>query len=439
MLLGAEALARQPLHHGDGLGLEVIAAQDQVRHLAGHPGQQLPARLFVQRPVTHGLVQQDLDVDLVVGAVDAGRVVDEIRVEPPAGVGVLDAPELGQAQVAALPHDLAAQFRAVHAQGVVRMIADVRIALLRRFYIGADPAVPQQVRLGPEQFTDEFVRGQLLRVHAQPLADLGAQRDGLVLPRVNPAAFRDQRGVVVRPVRARQFEKPLALGERHGRVGIGVEEDVQVVERGQQPDLLREQHAVAEHVARHVADADHGERLFLDVHAQFAEMALDALPGALGGDAHALVVVADRAAGGERVAQPEAALQCQRIGRVGEGRRSLVSRDHQVGVVPVAADHVGGRDQFLDIQVVSDVQKAPYEALVAVGDFRPHGVAVTAPGQLLDHESALGADRHDHGVLDVLRLHQAQHLGAEILLAVRPAQPAARHRAHAQVDAFNPR
>ena len=39
---------------------------------------------------------------------------------------------------------------------------------------------------------------------------------------------------------------------------------------------------------------------------ELAEVPLDRLPGAAGGDAHRLVVVADRAAGGEGVAEPEA-------------------------------------------------------------------------------------------------------------------------------------
>ena len=43
--------------------------------------------------------------------------------------------------------------------------------------------------------------------------------------------------------------------------GFGIDEHVAVIERGDEPDLLGEQHAVAEHVAGHVTDADDGERL----------------------------------------------------------------------------------------------------------------------------------------------------------------------------------
>ena len=57
--------------------------------------------------------------------------------------------------------------------------------------------------------------------------------------------------------------------------GVRVEEDVAVVEGGQQADVPRQQHAVAEHVAGHVADADDGEVGLLDVDAELAEVPLD--------------------------------------------------------------------------------------------------------------------------------------------------------------------
>ena len=85
-----------------------------------------------------------------------------------------------------------------------------------------------------------------------------------------------------------------------------------MVERGHQPDVLGQQHPVAEHVAGHVADADDGEVLGLGVDAELAEVPLDRLPRAARGDAHRLVVVADRAAGGERVAEPEAVVAPRR-------------------------------------------------------------------------------------------------------------------------------
>src|SRR5690606_30514457 len=146
--------------------------------------------------------------------------------------------------------------------------------------------------------------------------------------------------------------------------------------------------------------------------------------GAAGGDAHALVVVADRAAGGEGVAEPEAVLLRNRVGDVGEAGRALVGGDHQVRVVTVVPDHVLGVYDLAFDQVVGDVEHAADEAAVAGDALGLDGIAVAAGRRPLDHEAALGADRHDDGVLDHLRLDQAQHLGAEVLAPVRPAQAA---------------
>ena len=74
-----------------------------------------------------------------------------------------------------------------------------------------------------------------------------------------------------------------------------------------------------------------------------AEMALDRFPGAARGDAHLLVVVAGRAAGGEGVAEPEAVGVGDVVGDVGEGRGALVGGDHEIGIVAVVAHDVGGR------------------------------------------------------------------------------------------------
>ena len=78
-----------------------------------------------------------------------------------------------------------------------------------------------------------------------------------------------------------------------------------MIEGRLKPDLARQQHTVAEYVAGHVADTDHGKGFLLDVGAQFAEMTLDPFPGALGGYSHALVVVSDRTARGKGITQPE--------------------------------------------------------------------------------------------------------------------------------------
>lgn len=115
-----------------------------------------------------------------------------------------------------------------------------------------------------------------------------------------------------------------------------------VVEGCDQPDVLGEQHPVAEDVTGHVTDADDGEVLGLGVVAQLAEVPLDGLPGAAGGDAHALVVVTGGAAGGEGVTEPEAVGDGDVVGDVGEARGALVGGDDEVGVVLVVTDDLRG-------------------------------------------------------------------------------------------------
>jgi hypothetical protein len=84
--------------------------------------------------------------------------------------------------------------------------------------------------------------------------------------------------------------------------------------------------------------------------------------------------------------------------------------------------------------VVGQIEQAADQRAVARDDLRLLRVAPALREPLRD-ETALRADRHDHRVLDVLRLHQPEDLGAEILEAVRPADPAARDPPHAQVHA----
>ena len=64
----------------DGLRLLVVVAQHERGDLVGHLGEERVALLPGQVAVGDDRVEQDLDVDLVVGAVDAGRVVDRVGV-----------------------------------------------------------------------------------------------------------------------------------------------------------------------------------------------------------------------------------------------------------------------------------------------------------------------------------------------------------------------
>ena len=169
-------------------------------------------------------------------------------------------------------------------------------------------------------------------------------------------------------------------------------------------------------------------------------MAHDRFPAAARGDAHALVVVTDRTAGGERIVEPETVRAGDAVGDVGERRGALVGGDDEIRVVAVVADHALGRNDLSADDVVGDVQQAVDEAFVTGHALVEPCIAIDRRiRQLLAEEAALGAHRHDDGVLDHLRLDQPQHFGAEVLAAVGPAQTAARDRAEAQMHAFDAR
>ena len=129
-----------------------------------------------------------------------------------------------------------------------------------------------------------------------------------------------------------------------------------VVEGGHQFGLIRQQHSVAEYIAAHVADTDHCERLRLAVDAKLPEVAFDGFPGTPGGDPHRLVVVSDRAARGERIAEPEVVLRRNRVGQVAEGGSALVRCDHEVAVVAIPPNRPSGRHHLARHSVVGQIE-----------------------------------------------------------------------------------
>ena len=166
-------------------------------------------------------------------------------------------------------------------------------------------------------------------------------------------------------------------------------------------------------------------------------MAFDGFPGAACGDAHLLVVITGRAAGGEGVIKPEILFLAQRVGGVGEGGRALVGGNHEIGVVDVVANGVGRRDNGIANNVVGDRQQSADEQLVGVTSGFKDRIATAISRQFLGIEATLGAHRHDHGILHLLRLDQSEHFGAVILGTIRPAQPAAGDGAEAQMHPFD--
>ena len=134
-----------------------------------------------------------------------------------------------------------------------------------------------------------------------------------------------------------------------------------MIESGDEPGCRTKQHAVAEDVARHVADAGSGERRGLDIGAELAEMALDCLPGAARGDAHLLVVIALAAARSEGIAEPMMLFGRHRVGGVGEGGGALVGGDDEIGIVAIVAHGVVGRHDGVAVEIVGELEQRAHE------------------------------------------------------------------------------
>ena len=256
---------------------------------------------------------------------------------PPALHGEADASALGDAEIGAFAHDGGAQPVGGDAHAVIGAVTGLGIGLAGGADIGADAAEPQKVDIGRKNGADQVVGRDRIGGDAERVLRLDGQGDRFEGTRIDATALRDHQRIIVLPARPRHLEQTLALHEAEFGIGIGIDEDVSMVEGRDQTDLAAQQHAVAEHVARHVADADHGERFGVDVAVHLAEMALDRFPGAARRDAHLLVVVACGAARGEGIVEPETALGGDGIGRVGKLRRALVGGNDQIGIVGIGA------------------------------------------------------------------------------------------------------
>ena len=249
---------------------------------------------------------------------------------------------LGEAEVAAFDDNLRAKLRRGDSACVVGVVGDFGVGLGRRANVGADAAVVKQIDRRAQNALDQRLAVERVGVASERGARLRTQLDSFLAAAEDAAAGADERGIVVRPTRARQIEQALALVEAGRGVGIGIDEDVAMVEGGDELQVARAQEAVAEHVARHVADAKHRDRrAAVGVAAHLAQMPARGFPRAARRDRHLLVVVAVLAAGRERVAQPEAALDCDLICDVRESRSAFVGRDDEIR--PVVVEHPDAR------------------------------------------------------------------------------------------------
>ena len=106
------------------------------------------------------------------------------------------------------------------------------------------------------------------------------------------------------------------------------------------------------------------------------------------------------------------------IGGVGKCGRAFVGSDHQIRIVTVTALHIARCANLSIDNIVGDVQQGVDKHLVRCGALALHFVTRASHRQKLRKKSTLGAHRYDQGVFDVLRFHQAQNFGAEVVAAI---------------------
>jgi hypothetical protein len=190
---------------GQRQSLRTVVVEHEFADLVGHLCEHVVALLHSERALCHRGAERDLDVHLVVAAVDAGGVVDGVGVDQPARQRVFHAAALGEAEVATLPHHLAPQFSTVHPQRIIGAVAHFGVRLGGGFHVRADAAVPQHVHRCAQDDGDQIGRSARPRLGAEPASGRVAELDGLQRSRVHAAAGRQQRCLVVGPAAAWQL------------------------------------------------------------------------------------------------------------------------------------------------------------------------------------------------------------------------------------------
>ena len=197
----------------------------------------------------------------------------------------------------------------IDANGVIGRVADVGMALLARLDVGTDTSIPEQVDPHAEDGANQFRAGERFLLHLEHRAHRCTERNRLGIASEHAAPLADQVGVVILPGGAGKPKESFAFLVRTFRVRVGIEKNVQVVERRDQLERATVEEAVSEHVTRHVADARDRDDVLVNLHAEFAEVPADAFPRTPRRDALGLVIVAMGSPGSEGIAEPEVVLE----------------------------------------------------------------------------------------------------------------------------------
>jgi hypothetical protein len=93
--------------------------------------------------------QENLEIDLMIGKIDACRIVHGVGIDAAAVQRILNACALGECEVGAFTYDLGSNLDSIDARAVVGAVSDDFIGLGTRFDISADATHPQQIENTP--------------------------------------------------------------------------------------------------------------------------------------------------------------------------------------------------------------------------------------------------------------------------------------------------
>ena len=185
----AEILEAAPLGERDRERLQGVVAQHQRRDVVGHGGEQAVPPRQIELAGAHGAAEGDLDVDLDVGGVHPGGVVDRVGIAASAGEAELDPRPRRHGEIGALADDARAELRRRNPDGIVGAVADLAVALLAAAHEGADAAEEEEVGPDFEDRLDDLRRGGRVRRQVEERPRLAAEADRFFLAREDAAAF----------------------------------------------------------------------------------------------------------------------------------------------------------------------------------------------------------------------------------------------------------
>ena len=125
---------------------------------------------------SHNLfIEQYLDINFMVRAVDAASIIYKVGVSEAAIKAEFNPRPLGHAQIATFTKHLTAQLTTINAQAVIGPVTHLQMALCRGFHIGTNTAVPYKINLRFKQCGDQLGRRQLILIYIKSRLNLRCQ------------------------------------------------------------------------------------------------------------------------------------------------------------------------------------------------------------------------------------------------------------------------